>query len=611
MGNITPRRLSLHHFLALTVSHSTTVDPRHLEHHISHWMAADFAALIVSGDLQYSIIAPQFPVYVSPKDPSPGPDDSGRTEADGEAKAIGQKLVGQSLSQFFDEFQPHLRGFSPHCLWVSGHEATLLGELKPGPTRHARHIESFLSNLNTLLRDATLQAEAQALCLFCSWRFGTQDVVLLLAGAGEYYRIRHVTRNWSVVELNGEIYTSKTLKELKTAAKQLDYLGEDGDWTEGQEEEMYGDPGSAEDRQKTLNNKRKHHLWACRLVGFFGLYKLVQAPATRTAQPLFSPMTRSTNSIESKQVETSSSLRPEDPEKYFSGDGPSEWSCVLHGSDLSNWYMTRIQDFIRTFEEREADRRKNVLFRTKPPAEPETPETKVNATAKGKSKDEPKADPKAKLTKDRKQHLMPTLMHLRGRQVLEYVSRLRDENTLKEHVRETGSTRVTSKRNTCIRNASENVEYNSSSTAGVRALEEDHRFTSEAQICRRVDGRGDEAGILYHNVVAMLNTLAEHKNSHQSGNRWKSSVWTPVIHAIHKANPAADPKKDQKKAKSKLEYVGVSRFKTNTGRGETLLQLKSTFETYVFVAKFSGTGWDDTEKHATSTQEYIDGFVAF
>ncbi|KAJ7747168.1 hypothetical protein DFH07DRAFT_961136 [Mycena maculata] len=93
-------------------------------------------------------------------------------------------------------------------------------------------------------------------------------------------------------------------------------------------------------------------------------------------------------------------------------------------------------------------------------------------------------------------------------------------------------------------------------------------------------------------VVAMLNTLAEHKNSHQSGNGWKSSVWTPVIHAIHKANPAADPRKDQKKAKSKLEY------------------LKSTFETYVFVAKFSGTGWDDTEKHATGTQEYIDGFVA-
>jgi hypothetical protein len=88
MGNIAPRCLSLHRFLALTVSHSTTVDPRHLEHHIYPYWKADIAALLISGDLQYSLIALQFPVYVSPKDRSPGPDDSGRTEADGEAEGV-------------------------------------------------------------------------------------------------------------------------------------------------------------------------------------------------------------------------------------------------------------------------------------------------------------------------------------------------------------------------------------------------------------------------------------------------------------------------------------------------------------------------------------------
>jgi hypothetical protein len=51
------------------------------------------------------------------------------------------------------------------------------------------------------------------------------------------------------------------------------------------------------------------------------------------------------------------------PEKYFTGVGPSEWSRVLKlGSEPSNRYMTRIPDFIPTFEEREAERRKNVVF---------------------------------------------------------------------------------------------------------------------------------------------------------------------------------------------------------------------------------------------------------
>ncbi|KAF8128470.1 hypothetical protein K438DRAFT_1888449 [Mycena galopus ATCC 62051] len=429
MGNISPGRLNLHRFLAQTVSHSTTVDPRHLEHHTYPYWTADFAALIVSGDLRYSLIAPQFPVYVSPKDPSPGPDDSGRTEADGEAEGvyvdiaivmpivqpryadelgtIGQKLVGQNLSQFFDEFQPHLQGFSPRCLWVSGHEAALLGELKPGPTRHTRRIESFLSDLNTLLRDATLQAVAQALCLFCSWRFGTQDEVLLLAGAGAYYRIRRVTRSWSIVELNGEIYTSKNLKELKAAAKQLDNLAEDGDWTEGKEEEMYGDPGSAKDRQKMLNDKREERTKrgnkrATRAEQF--AEALSASPSTDRTTPLFSHA--ALNDLH--RIQTSRDLfESEDPEKYFIGDGPSEWSCVLHlGSDLSNRYMTRIQDFIRTFEDREAERRKDVRFTTKPPTEHKTPDTKAQVKAKGKakpeSKEERKADSKAKPIKERK-----------------------------------------------------------------------------------------------------------------------------------------------------------------------------------------------------------------
>ncbi|KAF7372233.1 hypothetical protein MVEN_00082800 [Mycena venus] len=37
--------------------------------------------------------------------------------------------------------------------------------------------------------------------------------------------------------------------------------------------------------------------------------------------------------------------------------------------------------------------------------------------------------------------------------------------------------------------------------------------------------------------------------------------------------------------------------------------LKEIFEIYLFVEKFSGTGWDDDEKHAVNTKEYIEDFV--
>jgi hypothetical protein len=59
-------------------------------------------------------------------------------------------------------------------------------------------------------------------------------------------------------------------------------------------------------------------------------------------------------------------------------------------------------------------------------------------------------------------------------------------------------------------------------------------------------------------VLAMLNKLIELKESHQSGNGWKSSVWTLVISAVQAANLTAESKKDQKKVKSKLDYVSIS-----------------------------------------------------
>ncbi|KAJ7823474.1 hypothetical protein B0H14DRAFT_3469992 [Mycena olivaceomarginata] len=152
--------------------------------------------------------------------------------------------------------------------------------------------------------------------------FGTQQRIILLAGAGEYYRIRWVTRGWAVKKLNGEPYSPATLKVRKRAGEEfddgdsdseLDYKEsdsdlddaeseeklhnteseeelddddgnwtegdemdvdnggwtegrmdkmddavDDGDWTEGMMDGMYGDPLDACDRQQKLNTQRTH-----------------------------------------------------------------------------------------------------------------------------------------------------------------------------------------------------------------------------------------------------------------------------------------------------------------------------------------------------------------
>ncbi|KAJ6474745.1 hypothetical protein C8R45DRAFT_1217197 [Mycena sanguinolenta] len=394
MGTVTSRQLDLHRFLGLAVCHSTTIDPRRLEHHNYTYWTGDIAALIVRGQLKYCLIAPQFPIYVSPKeafdaDTSIG---SGRTAADGDAEgvyvdiaivmpivqpryveelgAVGGVLENESLHDFFEKFLPQkLPGLSPRCLWVSGFEAPLVGELKPGPTRHADKIDSFYVNLSGLLLQGMLQAEAQGLCLFCSWRFATQQVVLLLAGAGDHYRVRRVTRDWAVEELDGEPYTAKTLKKLKAAwmergdvnldSPDNDDLNavEDGDWTEGQAVHMYGNPQDANQRQQKLNDQRTLRRIKRNAQSQKYLKALTTPPSQDRTVPLF------TNEALNAIHPGGELFESRPPELYFGDSETTGWSRVLQlGSTLSNQYMAKIQDFIRQFEILEEDRRKKVFF---------------------------------------------------------------------------------------------------------------------------------------------------------------------------------------------------------------------------------------------------------
>lgn len=65
--------------------------------------------------------------------------------------------------------------------------------------------------------------------------------------------------------------------------------------------------------------------------------------------------------------------------------------------------------------------------------------------------------------------------------------------------------------------------------------------------------------------------------------------------------------KDKNQCMNKLGYV------RNLGTSDCLrtdlLQLKKIFVLYIFVRKFTGSGWDDVEHHVTATKDYIEDFL--
>ncbi|KAJ7703923.1 hypothetical protein B0H17DRAFT_1193855 [Mycena rosella] len=89
-------------------------------------------------------------------------------------------------------------------------------------------------------------------------------------------------------------------------------------------------------------------------------------------------------------------------------------------------------------------------------------------------------------------------------------------------------------------------------------------------------------------IIAMLDELAVLKATHMSGNGFKPQAWAKVVPKVINANPDTTQQKDKTQCMNKLAY------------------LKKVFVLYVFVRKYSGTGWDDEEKHATNTKEYIE-----
>ncbi|KAJ7846852.1 hypothetical protein B0H14DRAFT_2583895 [Mycena olivaceomarginata] len=108
---------------------------------------------------------------------------------------------------------------------------------------------------------------------------------------------------------------------------------------------------------------------------------------------------------------------------------------------------------------------------------------------------------------------------------------------------------------------------------------------------RKADSDDGKAVWIDPEVIALLNGLISKKSTHQSGNGWKPTVWPEIVALVQAANPAADPKKDQVKCISKINY------------------LQKCLGQYLFVKKYSGVGWDDEDNHATATVEFIETFI--
>ena len=90
-------------------------------------------------------------------------------------------------------------------------EVPILEERKKAPTRHPKDLEDHVSSILDALNKAQDQVLTQARILFSSRRFADQDLVILLATAGQYYRLavaqrdhkafRHIPNEYEIQEL--------------------------------------------------------------------------------------------------------------------------------------------------------------------------------------------------------------------------------------------------------------------------------------------------------------------------------------------------------------------------------------------------------------------------
>jgi hypothetical protein len=219
--------------LSMAVLSSMRFNPRRLEA-FGYSLGVLFFQVLIAGYEDVFFICPQFPIYVSPKDSNLDPD---KTMPDPKARGVyvDTALVlarctsvrtgtRDSIAATFAN-RHRDRDFSE--IDVTSMEVPILEERKRAPTRHPKDLEDCFSSLDTALDRAQRQVLSQARILFSSRRFAEQELVILLATAGQYYRIAVLRRDHGVF---GKVPNEFDVENVLDAQeKDCDDLGEDSD----------------------------------------------------------------------------------------------------------------------------------------------------------------------------------------------------------------------------------------------------------------------------------------------------------------------------------------------------------------------------------------------
>jgi len=187
--------------LWLALIRSLTYNSRRLET-IGYALSVLFLQQLIAGAEDVFLICPQFPVYISPRDAEPDPD---VTLPDSRAKGVyvdvtlllvrGSQTKGNlKLSEAFRRAYNLRNHDLHHFLDITVLEVPLLEEKKRAPTRHPRDLEAHVNSIWNALAAAQSQVVTQAKILFSSPRFAAQDLVVLVASSGEYYRLAVLSR---------------------------------------------------------------------------------------------------------------------------------------------------------------------------------------------------------------------------------------------------------------------------------------------------------------------------------------------------------------------------------------------------------------------------------
>ncbi|KAJ3995869.1 hypothetical protein F5050DRAFT_1534165, partial [Lentinula boryana] len=157
---------------------------------------------------------PQFRLYISPESSNPNETLSGAVlEVIPDfcillysAQPVKPKTVlAQILQQITTSFLP-----SPHTVRISSLSIPLLVELKRPVSRKCVDIGEVMYQLTSSMLNARNQVMAQALCLFSIPNYHHQRKVILIAGVGEWWSFRLVSRS----DFKGKIFQDHRYSQL-------------------------------------------------------------------------------------------------------------------------------------------------------------------------------------------------------------------------------------------------------------------------------------------------------------------------------------------------------------------------------------------------------------